>query len=456
MNTVITELIASYGYVILFLLVGLESLGIPLPGETALIIAAAYAAAGHLSISTVIATAALAAILGDNGGYWVGRRGGLALIRRYGRFVRLDEAKIDRVHGFFHKHGAKTVFVGRFIALLRTWAAVLAGVGEMKYSTFTLFNITGGITWAVFFGTLGYTFGRNLPKLEHLLGQISFVVTFAVALSLIFFLGARWVRAHSGEFSERVSNFGERIANSRGLKDFRARYPRAWSLIVQRFDPTGHLGLHLTLGLIISFGALWFFGGVIEDVVHNDPITQLDFILLDWFHTHVTPSTFSIFRAISWLGAPSIILVLGVLVGLVLVLRQRWILLAGWTAALAGAALLDVAVKEIIQRPRPIYADYFSEYSYSFPSGHAMGSLVCYGMLAYLFVIFFRRNRRVQGAIAFFAVFLIAAIGLSRLCLGVHYFSDVIAGYSGGAFWLSSCVTVLEIARRQSKMTLHH
>src|SRR2546425_596633 len=92
MHETLTNLLDSYGYVILFLLVGLESLGIPLPGETALVTAAAFAALGHLSIYTVIATAIAAAIIGDNGGYWIGRRGGIALVRRYGRILRLNES----------------------------------------------------------------------------------------------------------------------------------------------------------------------------------------------------------------------------------------------------------------------------------------------------------------------------------------------------------------------------
>src|SRR6266852_4131386 len=98
-------------------LVGLESLGILLPGETALVTAAAFAAAGHLSIYWVVATAAAAAIVGDNGGYWIGREGGLWLVRRYGRMLHIDEAEIERAHAFFERHGAKTVFIGRFIAL---------------------------------------------------------------------------------------------------------------------------------------------------------------------------------------------------------------------------------------------------------------------------------------------------------------------------------------------------
>jgi len=179
--------------------------------------------------------------------------------------------------------------------------------------------------------------------------------------------------------------------------------------------------------------------------------------LLDWFHGHVTPLGLRIFAAISWLGEPLMMATLGVLVALALALRRHWLFLAGWTAALAGVGVLDAALKYFIQRPRPIYAsDFLPDYSYSFPSGHAMGSLVGYGMLAYLLLVFWRTSRPVQGTIVFAAVLLIVAIGLSRVCLGVHYFSDVIGGYSGGVFWLSACVTTLEITRRQPKMSLNH
>src|SRR3989454_8554930 len=141
MQGTISGLVASYGYVVLFLLVGLESLGIPLPGETALVTAAALAALGHLSISAVIATAVAAAIIGDNGGYWIGREGGVGLVRRYGRVLHLSESHLARAHNFFERHRPQTVFIGRFIALLRTCAAVLAGAAHMPYGTFMLYKI---------------------------------------------------------------------------------------------------------------------------------------------------------------------------------------------------------------------------------------------------------------------------------------------------------------------------
>ncbi len=185
MPTSVSSLIESYGYVVLFLLVGLESLGVPLPGETALLTAGALAALGHLSIVEVLATGATGAIVGDNGGYWIGRTGGLALLRRYGRVVRLTDAKLARVRRFFDRHGPKTIFLGRFVALLRTWAAVLAGVGRMRYPTFMLYNALGGIVWATVVGMLGYLFGRHLPALEHDLRRSAWMIAAVVAAAII-------------------------------------------------------------------------------------------------------------------------------------------------------------------------------------------------------------------------------------------------------------------------------
>src|SRR3989441_11467359 len=129
----ISGLVASYGYVVLFFLVALDSLGIPLPGETALLTAAALAALGHLSIYAVVATAVAAAVIGDNGGYWIGRQGGIALVRRYGRRIHLNESHLERARGFFERHGPKTGFIRPFIAALRPLGAVLAGARRVPY-----------------------------------------------------------------------------------------------------------------------------------------------------------------------------------------------------------------------------------------------------------------------------------------------------------------------------------
>src|SRR5439155_24466189 len=113
----LSNLLESFGYVAVFLLVALESLGIPLPVESALVSAAAFSASGRLSLPWLLFVAAAAAIVGDNGGYWNGRKGGFLIIKRYGHVLHIDEAKIERARKFFERHGAKTVFIGRFIAL---------------------------------------------------------------------------------------------------------------------------------------------------------------------------------------------------------------------------------------------------------------------------------------------------------------------------------------------------
>ena len=455
MHATVMGLVASYGYAFLFALVALESMGIPLPGETALVTAAAFAAQGHLAIGGVIGTAIAAAVVGDNGGYWIGRKGGIALVHRHGRLFRLDERKLERVHAFFERHGAKTVFIGRFVALLRTWAAVLAGAGCMPYGRFTLYNALGGIAWAAIFGTLGFVFGRNLPVLERYVGQAS--LAFALLVLLAVLLGVLWRRFDlSGATLWRgTQRVWSACCGLPALRWLGARYPRAWGFLVARFTPGEFLGLHLTLGFLASLAALWLFGAVTEDVVHHDPLTTFDLALATELRAHALPIGDRIAAAVSLVGSPVAMAALGATVAIVLAWRRSWALLAGWAAAFAGAGVLTWALKDIIRRPRPTGATAFLHgASWSFPSGHSLGAMIGYGMLAYLVALNFTGRPRVRAAIFAAATVLILAIGLSRLYLGVHYFSDVVGGFAAGLVWLSACISGVEVARRRRALLL--
>jgi membrane protein DedA with SNARE-associated domain len=187
LHDVIVHLIQDYGYAILFLLVAIESLGIPLPGETALVTAAAFAATGDLAVQWVFATGIAAAVIGDNTGYWIGRKGGLPVVERYGHLVGLSNAKLTKVRTFYELHGPKTVLIGRFIAVFRSWAAVLAGVMKMPYARFVAFNAIGCVAWTTVYTTLGYVFGRNLPLLQHYTKRIGFGVAIVVVLGIGFY-----------------------------------------------------------------------------------------------------------------------------------------------------------------------------------------------------------------------------------------------------------------------------
>jgi membrane protein DedA with SNARE-associated domain len=154
------QVLLSAGLWLLFLFVMLESAGIPLPGETALIAAAILAERGHYAIWEVIAIAAAAAIIGDNGGYWVGRIWGRKLLTRWKRLERFSERVLPPAEKFFQAHGGKTVFIGRFVAILRFTAAWLAGVTRMEWWRLLLWNAAGGICWATGVGLLAFYGGK--------------------------------------------------------------------------------------------------------------------------------------------------------------------------------------------------------------------------------------------------------------------------------------------------------
>jgi membrane protein DedA with SNARE-associated domain len=184
------EALHIWGYPAVTLFVMVESSGIPFPGETMLLLASFAAAIDQrLQIPLVIACAALGAILGDNIGYAVGRRGGRPLVERFGRYVLLKPEHLDRAEQFFARHGDKTVFFGRFIAVLRAWAAFLAGVNRMPWRTFLVYNAAGGIVWATIFGLLGYFAGRvfhdNFARVEQLARTISWTGALLLVLAVV-------------------------------------------------------------------------------------------------------------------------------------------------------------------------------------------------------------------------------------------------------------------------------
>ena len=163
----IDDLLSTYGYVAVFLIVGAESVGVPLPGETTLILAALYTGATHhLNIAGVILAATLGAIIGDNVGYLLGRVGGYRLLRRYGHHIRIDEHRLKIGRYLFDRHGGKVVFFGRFVSILRTYAAFLAGMLKMAWPRFLVFNAAGGVVWALAYGLGFYYFGSVLKSVR--------------------------------------------------------------------------------------------------------------------------------------------------------------------------------------------------------------------------------------------------------------------------------------------------
>jgi membrane protein DedA with SNARE-associated domain len=197
----INHLVETYGLGLLFIVIALESAGLPLPGETSLIFAGVWAAKGHLAIEEVIAVAALAAIVGDNVGYWLGRFGGRAVLDRWGPLRRFAARVLPPAERFFAKHGAKTVFLARFLAGLRVTAAWMAGISHMPWWRFLVWNAAGGIAWAIAVGLVAYYFGHAAADAIARYGLVGAGVV--VGAAVLAFLGLhlwkrRMMRAEEG------------------------------------------------------------------------------------------------------------------------------------------------------------------------------------------------------------------------------------------------------------------
>jgi membrane protein DedA with SNARE-associated domain len=194
------SLVADYGLFVLFLLIAMESAGVPLPGETALVTAGVLASRGDMDIVAVIAVAATAAIVGDNVGYWAGRLGGRKLLQRWGPLERHASRVLPWSERFFARHGPKTIFLGRFVAVLRVTAAWLAGISKMHWWLFFAWNAAGGICWAIAVGLVAYFAGQAAAEAIGRYGLIAgaaIVVLLVVGAVVFHFIRRRMLGAES-------------------------------------------------------------------------------------------------------------------------------------------------------------------------------------------------------------------------------------------------------------------
>jgi membrane protein DedA with SNARE-associated domain len=198
----ITHLIQIYGLVMIAAIVGLETLGIPLPGEAAFLAAAVYAGTKHdLNIIAVIITAASAAIVGRAVGYLIGHSLGHYLLLRYGNYVRLTGARIKLGQYLFIRHGGKIIFVAQFIPVLRTFAGLFAGANYMPWHNFLVANTIGSLGWAISYGYGAYLLGREFERLE---GPV--MIFFAIATVITFIVGGIFVHRHEAQLTAEAEH----------------------------------------------------------------------------------------------------------------------------------------------------------------------------------------------------------------------------------------------------------
>jgi membrane-associated phospholipid phosphatase len=250
----------------------------------------------------------------------------------------------------------------------------------------------------------------------------------------------------------KLWNFAEatwkRLQQSAIVSAFQHRFPQGWNIVLRRLSPGGYLGLHFTVSICVLFTAAATFFALADEVGEQDWLVQFDHAVSTSLHEHSTLPTVGIFQMIAKLGDASTLTAIGLLVIAGLAVTRQWQLLFVWVIALLGVGFLNESLKNTFRRVRPQLPNpWMVEPGWSFPSGHAMGSLVVYGMLAY-FLSLMTTNRSLRYCIIVFTITLVVIIGFSRIYLGVHYFSDVVAGYCAATFWLVLVATGNEVARR--------
>lgn len=436
----LVERLGQWGYLILFLGAMLESaafLGLVIPGESLVLVAGFLAAQGSLDLDLLIVVVAVGAALGDSLGYEMGRRMGRPALALYGNRFGLNEARVQSADDFFVRHGSKAVFLGRFVGFARALVPFLAGSSRMPYRAFLPYNMLGALLWAAAVALLGYFLGASWQTAERWIGRASAIVGGLLIFALLIAWLWRWAARHEDVIRSAWTRFLQRPS----VTATRQRFASEISFVQNRFEPTSYLGLQLTAGALMLVGASWLFGGIAEDVVSGDPLTLIDVQVSQWFHTHSTPLITQAMLIVTHSHGPLAISLALVLIAAYLTWKRNWYWLLCIGLTVPSGMLLNVVMKYAFGRARPSFDDPLLVLTtYSFPSGHVAGATLFYGVVAAM-VISSTSAWRWRVATVFVALMMVAMVALTRVYLGVHYLSDVLAAFAEGVAWLTLCLT---------------
>jgi membrane-associated phospholipid phosphatase len=224
---------------------------------------------------------------------------------------------------------------------------------------------------------------------------------------------------------------------------------RDWlrAFAVARLDRRSHIGLRLTVALIVAGLAFWLFGALIDAVLDNATVVRLDLASARWIHLHVTSGGLLVFSLLTMIGSPATRTVFAIVGAIFLGVRRHWVILIAWLIAFIGGEIIQLILKDGIARHRPDYgARYLHGQSFSFPSGHTMGSAIAFSMAAYVLLLYWHPSRPWRRTIVLLATVTVIAVAVSRVYLGVHYPSDVVAGLAAGAAWAAICISAIQVA----------
>jgi membrane protein DedA with SNARE-associated domain/membrane-associated phospholipid phosphatase len=436
----VSETLGDWTYVVVGVMAFLETgafVGLVAPGETFVILAGAVAGQGTTSVYLTIAVVWACAWAGDTASFTLGQRKGRGFMVRHGHRLRITEERIVQVEGYFKRHGGKTILVGRFIGLVRALAPFIAGSSGMPYRQFVPYSILGTGLWAATFTLIGYFAAQSIDRAAEYAGQgtflfATFVVTVVAIVWVVRYLRVPENRARVVEYMDRNRVLRPLVVAGRWVQP-QARF--LWD----RLTPGG-LGLEFTT-LVATLSVALYVLIAYAVVVSGDPgPTGADRAAMDLVDELRRTWLTDLNKALTDLGSTAVVLTLALIVAVALGVARRWSELGVLVAALVIVFVGVDVLKDAIERPRPD-GGLDTASGDAFPSGHAAYATI-YVWLALTVVVRLRPGLTYATAIVVTGIAITAAVGLTRVYLGVHYLSDVFAGWALGISAFAGCAAV--------------
>jgi membrane protein DedA with SNARE-associated domain/membrane-associated phospholipid phosphatase len=410
--------------------------GLVVPGETVMLLGGAVAGQGAIDIYLLIAIAWFSAWLGDTTSFFLGRRLGREFVLKHGPRVGISHERFEKVEDYFGRHGGKTIFIGRWISLVRAFAPFIAGSSGMGYRGFVPYSILGTGLWASLHILIGYFFSRSIETAGHYAARGAFALATLIAVVAGTVFLVRWLRVEQNR--EKAVGWMERHAATRWLVDLARR--RELRFLWDRVTPGGTFGLEFT-SLMATLAVALFVLVSYAVLIGGDPgPTPGDETAAELVGHIQTGALTSVAKVVSFLGSGGFVWALALVCAALLAWRRRWaelcVLLGGMTITQLGLAALEGSVD------RPRQADPLVSVSgTSFPSSHAAHSVI-YLWLSITIVLRLRPGMARATAVVVAGFVLTALIGLARVYLDAHFLSDVSAGWALGAAAFSFCAAI--------------
>jgi undecaprenyl-diphosphatase len=428
-----------------YLLVGLFAfaetgafVGLVVPGETVMLLGGAVAGQGAIDIYLLIAIAWFSAWAGDTTSFFLGRRLGREFVMRHGPRFGIGHERFEKVEDYFGRHGGKTIFIGRFVSLVRAFAPFIAGSSGMRYRAFVPYSILGTGLWASAHILIGYFFSRSIDTAAKYAGKGAFLLGTLIVVAAGTVLLVRRLRVEANR--RAAVRWMEGRWATAWLVRLAQRFRPQLAFLWDRVTPGGTFGLEFT-SLMAIFAVATFVLVAYAVILNGDTgPTPGDLTAMEIAEKLRTAWLVDLAKLVTSLGSPALCLTLAAIAAAILAARRRWaelgVLVAGMAIVVAGVHEL----KDAIDRPRP-GGGLVDASSSSFPSAHAAYSTF-YVWLAVTIVLRLRTGMA-RGALVIVAGIVVTAlVGLSRVYLGVHYMSDVNSGWALGAAAFSLCAAV--------------